>query len=188
MLWIEFVEFKGVDRTPLRMRIQDRGAARLQLRAQNIDALVARIKDAGMKSRRGGSDSAQPQGRARCRPEQLLPDAVCALRRLCTGITGARPQVSKPPASASGFRLQAEETREAADLLWDCWNQGRRLTAIPDEIRPRTREEGYAVQALLEQRSAAPLFGWKIAATSKVGQTHINVDRARWRDGFLRRR
>ena len=83
--------------------------------------------------------------------------------------------MSKHPASASGFRLQAEETREAADLLWDCWNQGRRLTAIPDEIRPRTREEGYAVQALLEQRTASRLFGWKIAATSKAGQTHINV-------------
>ena len=27
MLWIEFVEFKGVDRASLRMRIQDRGAA-----------------------------------------------------------------------------------------------------------------------------------------------------------------
>ena len=49
MLWIEFVEFKGVDRTPLRMRIQDRGAARLQLRAQNVDALVTAIKSAGLK-------------------------------------------------------------------------------------------------------------------------------------------
>ena len=48
-LWIEFVEFKGVDRTPLRMRIQDRGAARLQVRAQNIDALVTSIKSAGLK-------------------------------------------------------------------------------------------------------------------------------------------
>jgi catechol 2,3-dioxygenase-like lactoylglutathione lyase family enzyme len=48
-LWIEFVEFKGVDRTPLRMRIQDRGAARLQLRAQNVDAVVARLKSAGLK-------------------------------------------------------------------------------------------------------------------------------------------
>ena len=48
-LWIEFVEFKGVDRTPLRMRIQDRGAARLQLRAQNIDALVVEMKKAGLK-------------------------------------------------------------------------------------------------------------------------------------------
>jgi 2-keto-4-pentenoate hydratase len=31
------------------------------------------------------------------------------------------------------------------------------------------------VQALLEERSAAPLFGWKIAATSTAGQAHINV-------------
>ncbi len=47
-LSIEFVEFKGVDRTPLQMRIQDRGAARLQLRAQNIDALVEEVKAAGL--------------------------------------------------------------------------------------------------------------------------------------------
>jgi len=65
--------------------------------------------------------------------------------------------------------------REASDLLWDCWQNGRRLESIPENIRPRTREEGYAVQALLEQRTAAPLFGWKIAATSKAGQAHINV-------------
>jgi catechol 2,3-dioxygenase-like lactoylglutathione lyase family enzyme len=47
-LWIEFVEFKGVERTPLKMRIQDRGAARLQLRAQNLDAMVDRMKSAGL--------------------------------------------------------------------------------------------------------------------------------------------
>jgi catechol 2,3-dioxygenase-like lactoylglutathione lyase family enzyme len=47
-LWIEFVEFKGVERTPLRMRIQDRGAARLQLRTQNIDAMVTAVKNAGL--------------------------------------------------------------------------------------------------------------------------------------------
>jgi predicted enzyme related to lactoylglutathione lyase len=45
-LWIELVEFKGVDRTPLRMRIQDRGAARLQLRTQNIDEMVNAVKNA----------------------------------------------------------------------------------------------------------------------------------------------
>jgi catechol 2,3-dioxygenase-like lactoylglutathione lyase family enzyme len=49
MLWIEFVEFKGVDRTPLRMRIQDRGAARLQLRVQEVDSVVAAVKAAGLK-------------------------------------------------------------------------------------------------------------------------------------------
>jgi len=49
MLWIEFVEFKGVGRTPLRMRIQDRGAARLQLRVQDVDAIVTAMKAGGMK-------------------------------------------------------------------------------------------------------------------------------------------
>jgi len=48
-LWIEFIEFKGVDRTPLRMRIQDRGAARLQLRVQDVDAVVSRMKAAGLR-------------------------------------------------------------------------------------------------------------------------------------------
>jgi catechol 2,3-dioxygenase-like lactoylglutathione lyase family enzyme len=46
--WIEFVEYKGVDRTPLRMKIQDRGAARLQVRVQNIDPLVSAVKAAGL--------------------------------------------------------------------------------------------------------------------------------------------
>jgi catechol 2,3-dioxygenase-like lactoylglutathione lyase family enzyme len=47
-LWIELVEYKGVDREPHRMRIQDRGAARLQLRAQNVDALVDAMKRGGL--------------------------------------------------------------------------------------------------------------------------------------------
>ncbi len=49
LLWIEFVEFKGVDRAPLHMLIQDRGAARLQLRVQDTDAVVAAVKAAGLK-------------------------------------------------------------------------------------------------------------------------------------------
>src|SRR6185436_3872306 len=48
-LWIEFIEFKGVDRKPLQMKIQDRGAARLQLRVQDTDAVVAVAKAAGLK-------------------------------------------------------------------------------------------------------------------------------------------
>jgi catechol 2,3-dioxygenase-like lactoylglutathione lyase family enzyme len=47
-LWVEFVEYQGVDRTPLKMKIQDRGATRLQLRAQNINAVVDAAKHAGL--------------------------------------------------------------------------------------------------------------------------------------------
>ena len=48
LLWLEFIEFKNVERTPLRMKIQDRGAARLQLRTESIDAMVAAVKHAGL--------------------------------------------------------------------------------------------------------------------------------------------
>ena len=68
------------------------------------------------------------------------------------------------------------DTGQASDLLWSHWNEGRRLDQIPEHIRPRTRADGYVVQATLERRSAAPLYGWKIAATSVAGQKHINVD------------
>ena len=61
-------------------------------------------------------------------------------------------------------------------MLWEHWQGGRRLVELPAELRPLTREDGYAIQACLERRSALPLFGWKIAATSNAGQAHIAID------------
>lgn len=64
----------------------------------------------------------------------------------------------------------------ASDLLCRCWAEGRCIDALPDALRPTTRAEGYAVQALVERHSTLPLYGWKIAATSAAGQAHIGVD------------
>jgi 2-keto-4-pentenoate hydratase len=72
--------------------------------------------------------------------------------------------------------LTSPQLADASNLLWDHWVDGRRLDQIPPSLRPSSRAEGYAVQATLERRSGAPLFGWKIAATSTAGQKHINVD------------
>jgi 2-keto-4-pentenoate hydratase len=72
--------------------------------------------------------------------------------------------------------MNIDQQRRASELLWEYWQQGRKLAALPADVRPRDRDEGYAIQALLEQRSSAPLFGWKIAATSQAGQAHIGVD------------
>jgi 2-keto-4-pentenoate hydratase len=69
-----------------------------------------------------------------------------------------------------------DQIRTASALLYDLWQNGRRVAALPADLRPATRNEGYAIQAHLEERSTAPLFGWKIAATSQAGQAHINVD------------
>jgi 2-keto-4-pentenoate hydratase len=72
--------------------------------------------------------------------------------------------------------MPLDNIQAASDLLWSCWQDGRRIEALPAELRPNTRAEGYAIQARLEPRSSEKLFGWKIAATSTAGQQHINVD------------
>jgi 2-keto-4-pentenoate hydratase len=68
------------------------------------------------------------------------------------------------------------QARAASDLLVRHWREGTVLPALPATLRPATRAEGYAIQAELERRSARPLWGWKIAATSAAGQRHIGVD------------
>jgi len=72
--------------------------------------------------------------------------------------------------------LAGPQLQAASDLLWDCWKRRECMRELPGAMRPSTREAGYAIQALLERRSAFPLFGWKIAATSAAGQAHIAVD------------
>lgn len=72
--------------------------------------------------------------------------------------------------------MNNDAIKAASDFLWRLWSEGRRTTELPPALRPRTRDEGYAVQALVERHSSKPLFGWKIAATSAAGQAHINVD------------
>ena len=84
-LWIEFIEFKGVDRTPLRMRIQDRGAARLQLRVQDVDTIVPAMKAAGLKvvSEGGVAVPIPPNFKgALIADPNNFSDAVRAVRRL----------------------------------------------------------------------------------------------------------
>ena len=72
--------------------------------------------------------------------------------------------------------LTPDQRRAASDTLRALWREGRHTEALPVDLRPHSRADGYAVQALNEAWSAEPLVGWKIAATSLAGQRHINVD------------
>jgi 2-keto-4-pentenoate hydratase len=65
---------------------------------------------------------------------------------------------------------------KAAQTLWSTWQTAGRIDALPEDCRPATRLDGYAVQARIARLSAQNVFGWKIAATSKAGQRHIGVD------------
>ena len=62
-----------------------------------------------------------------------------------------------------------------SDLLFELWRTGGITDALPAGLAPASRRDAYAIQALIEKRSARPRFGWKIAATSKAGQAHIGI-------------
>lgn len=64
----------------------------------------------------------------------------------------------------------------ASQLLNTCCSEGRQIGALPEGIRPQTREDGYAIQAGWEDFSNAPPIGWKIAATNTAAQNHLGVD------------
>lgn len=77
------------------------------------------------------------------------------------------------PGNPSGTGYAA---KLAADKIWDLWQRGDVADALPDGLMPTTRRDGYAAQSYLEAHTSKPLYGWKIAATSSAGQSHIGVD------------
>ncbi len=64
----------------------------------------------------------------------------------------------------------------AATLLWRHWTASTRIPELPAHCRPADRSDGYAIQAAVAALSGQRVVGWKIAATSLVGQGHIGVD------------
>lgn len=70
----------------------------------------------------------------------------------------------------------SQDPEDAAGLIWQHWQDGTVMDDLPGPLKPHTRAAGYAIQAYLEGFSAHPRAGWKIAATSQAGQSHINVD------------
>jgi len=71
--------------------------------------------------------------------------------------------------------MPTQRARQAADVLWAAWREGRLLDALPEDCRPLSLEEGYAVQEAIATRHGGDVIGWKIAATSSAGQRHIGV-------------
>ena len=72
--------------------------------------------------------------------------------------------------------MNQDQMRAACGLLYRHWSDGTQLEELPGQLRPKDRAEAYRVQAYIEEFTAQPLYGWKIAATSVAGQRHIGVD------------
>jgi 2-keto-4-pentenoate hydratase len=72
--------------------------------------------------------------------------------------------------------MNQQEIHTAALILWQNWNQSTRIAELPAQFRPVNRAEAYEIQAELAAISGQGVVGWKIAATSPAGQSHIGVD------------
>jgi len=70
-LRIEFVEIKGVERSAIRPRIQDPGAARLQIRVKDLDSTIGKLKASGSTVMSAGGIPAMLQGGIRA---AIMPD------------------------------------------------------------------------------------------------------------------
>jgi predicted enzyme related to lactoylglutathione lyase len=71
VLKMEFVEIKGADRSPIRPRIQDPGATRLQIRVKDLDSTIGKLKASGSSVVSAGGVPATLQGGIRA---AIMPD------------------------------------------------------------------------------------------------------------------
>ncbi len=72
--------------------------------------------------------------------------------------------------------MNATRVREAGRIIHSCWDAGSVIDGLPERCRPATPEAGYEIQQAFVRHSGDAVVGWKIAATSRAGQRHINVD------------
>jgi 2-keto-4-pentenoate hydratase len=64
----------------------------------------------------------------------------------------------------------------AAALLLMAERAGERLENLPEDLRPSTLAEGYAVQDEFARQWGAPTAGWKVGATSAGGRATLGVE------------
>jgi 2-keto-4-pentenoate hydratase len=72
--------------------------------------------------------------------------------------------------------MQPDAADRAADILRQHFRSSTRVSHLPVDCRPVSRADGYAIQQRLVALSGQTVVGWKIAATSTLGQAHIGVD------------
>lgn len=72
--------------------------------------------------------------------------------------------------------MNHDQAHSAADFLLRAWNEERYVDAIPAAVRPASRGDGYVIQRQVAEISGQATVGWKIAATSSAGQSHLKVD------------
>lgn len=72
--------------------------------------------------------------------------------------------------------MDDSQAQEAARLLYAAWCDKTLLDGLPSACRPQNLDDGYQIQAALEDLHDATVEGYKIGATNEVAQRMFNVD------------
>jgi catechol 2,3-dioxygenase-like lactoylglutathione lyase family enzyme len=166
-MWIELLEFKGVDRKPLRTRLQDPGSTRLQVRVLDIDAVINKLKANGATVMSTGGT------RVPLTPNlwgALIPDPNNLFLTLLEPCDGCAPRLGPPPeapdARAQAAAVTAQDRAEIQQLLAHYATALQRCAAreyaelftpdgvfISDDFRGATHRELYGKSATLVGRA-----------------------------------
>ena len=72
--------------------------------------------------------------------------------------------------------MDREAAARGGKLLWEAWQGRRQMAALPDDCRPGTMEDAYAVQEGLVESAGLAVAGYKIGATNAQVQARFGVD------------
>lgn len=64
------------------------------------------------------------------------------------------------------YVITEDRIQKAARLLGEAWLTPVKTETFPDDLRPRPREEAYAIQDAMAAVISKPTVGWKLGATS----------------------
>ena len=72
--------------------------------------------------------------------------------------------------------MDRQNAMRGGAALWEAWQDGRQIDALPSDCRPGTIDEAYAVQDGLAARAGLAVAGYKIGATNARVQARFGVD------------
>ena len=122
-----------------------------------------RVRAHGRRREAAGRDAAR----------QWQP-ALRELRRPDGSAGQAAPGGLTPTRRSEG--MDEEAAARGGAMLWEAWQARRQIGALPDDCRPQTLDEAYAVQDGLAASAGLTLAGYKIGATNARVQARFGVD------------
>ncbi len=80
------------------------------------------------------------------------------------------------PQAGLDSRMDDSQAQDAARLLHAAWRDQQPIDGLPEQCRPKSLDDGYQVQAALEEFHDVRVAGYKIGATNKMAQELFDVD------------